>query len=42
VIDLRNIYQPQDMEAAGFLYHSIGRPAGEPPASRTAQVRVTA
>ena len=27
VIDLRNIYQPHEMEAAGLCYHSIGRPA---------------
>jgi len=27
VIDLRNIYQPQEMAAAGFSYLSIGRPA---------------
>ena len=26
VIDLRNIYTPQEMAAAGFEYHSIGRP----------------
>jgi UDPglucose 6-dehydrogenase len=26
VIDLRNIYQPREMEAAGLSYHSIGRP----------------
>ncbi len=27
VIDLRNIYQPDEMAAAGLVYHSIGRPA---------------
>ncbi|HVB16187.1 MAG TPA: nucleotide sugar dehydrogenase, partial [Stellaceae bacterium] len=27
VIDLRNIYQPDEMAAAGLLYHSIGRPS---------------
>jgi len=27
VIDLRNIYQPQEMAAAGLCYHSLGRPA---------------
>jgi len=32
VIDLRNIYQPQEMAAAGLSYLSIGRPA--PPARR--------
>ena len=26
VIDLRNIYQPHEMAAAGLCYHSIGRP----------------
>src|SRR5207244_319395 len=26
VIDLRNIYTPQDMQAVGLEYHSIGRP----------------
>ena len=30
VIDLRNIYQPQEMAAAGLCYHSIGRPAQRP------------
>jgi UDPglucose 6-dehydrogenase len=29
VIDLRNIYQPDEMIAAGLSYHSIGRPGGE-------------
>jgi UDPglucose 6-dehydrogenase len=27
VIDLRNIYRPQDMARHGFVYESIGRPA---------------
>jgi UDPglucose 6-dehydrogenase len=27
LIDLRNIYQPEEMREAGFTYHSIGRPA---------------
>ena len=26
VIDLRNIYNPQDMTRRGFSYHSVGRP----------------
>ena len=26
MIDCRNIYSPSDMAAAGFVYHSIGRP----------------
>jgi UDPglucose 6-dehydrogenase len=35
VIDLRNIYQPQEMAAAGLSYISIGRPAYlAPPALR--------
>jgi UDPglucose 6-dehydrogenase len=29
VIDLRNIYQPDEMIAAGFSYHSIGRPTSQ-------------
>jgi UDPglucose 6-dehydrogenase len=31
VIDLRNIYQPQEMAAAGLTYFSIGRPAQRAP-----------
>ena len=27
VVDLRNIYSPEDMAAKGFAYTSIGRPA---------------
>ena len=30
MIDLRNIYQPQEMEKAGFTYHSIGRVSVKP------------
>ena len=26
VVDLRNIYRPDEMAEAGFIYHSIGRP----------------
>ena len=26
VIDLRNIYRPEDMSAHGFIYESVGRP----------------
>jgi len=29
VIDLRNIYHPDEMIAAGFTYHSIGRPSSQ-------------
>ncbi|HTZ35601.1 MAG TPA: UDP-glucose/GDP-mannose dehydrogenase family protein [Stellaceae bacterium] len=32
VIDLRNIYQPEEMTEAGFVYHSIGRTTGKPAA----------
>lgn len=28
LVDLRNVYAPDDMERIGFDYHSIGRPAG--------------
>jgi hypothetical protein len=30
VIDLRNIYKPEEMLAAGLDYHSIGRPSSVP------------
>ncbi|MEQ8193687.1 MAG: UDP-glucose/GDP-mannose dehydrogenase family protein [Rhodospirillales bacterium] len=30
LVDLRNIYKPDEMAAAGFTYVSIGRPAREP------------
>jgi len=30
VIDLRNIYRPEDMAAYGFTYESVGRPMLEP------------
>jgi UDPglucose 6-dehydrogenase len=30
LVDLRNIYKPDEMAAAGFKYVSIGRPAREP------------
>jgi UDPglucose 6-dehydrogenase len=32
VVDLRNIYSPEEMAAAGFFYSSIGRPALPPAA----------
>jgi UDPglucose 6-dehydrogenase len=28
VIDLRNVYRPEDMTRQGFVYDSIGRPPG--------------
>jgi UDPglucose 6-dehydrogenase len=31
VVDLRNIYRPAQVAAAGFAYHSIGRAASLPP-----------
>ncbi len=31
MIDLRNIYNPEDMAAAGITYVSVGRPKTEPP-----------
>jgi UDPglucose 6-dehydrogenase len=30
VVDLRNLYEPTEMAAAGFRYVSIGRPEGRP------------
>src|SRR5262249_43219497 len=36
VVDLRNIYQPQEMLAAGLAYHSIGR---QPAIQRTIDLR---
>jgi len=42
VVDLRNIYEPDEMIAAGLSYHSIGRPGGEPIAEVPAGLRVIA
>ncbi len=46
VIDLRNIYQPDEMIAAGLSYHSIGRPVSglgdEPTGEVPAGLRVIA
>jgi UDPglucose 6-dehydrogenase len=39
VIDLRNIYRPEEMRAAGLQYHSIGRPAPLHPAERPVRLR---
>jgi UDPglucose 6-dehydrogenase len=33
IIDLRNLYEPEKMVAAGFDYISIGRPEAHPPAT---------
>jgi len=35
VIDLRNIYKPDEMIAAGLTYHSIGRPPASQPGDKT-------
>jgi UDPglucose 6-dehydrogenase len=29
VVDLRNVYRPEDMAALGFVYESVGRPADQ-------------
>jgi UDPglucose 6-dehydrogenase len=42
VIDLRNIYKPDEMVAAGLAYHSIGRPQDEPAAEQPVGLRVIA
>src|SRR5262249_25005229 len=31
VVDLRNVYNPEQVAAAGFAYHSIGRATALPP-----------
>ena len=40
VVDLRNIYQPEKMAAAGFTYVSVGRPTVAPVTERTAPIVV--
>jgi UDPglucose 6-dehydrogenase len=30
IIDLRNVYRPEDVTSRGFIYYSIGRPQSEP------------
>ena len=42
VIDLRNIYQPQEMAAAGLYYISVGRPPQLPESKTSTQVRALA
>jgi UDPglucose 6-dehydrogenase len=42
MIDLRNIYQPDEMAAAGFVYHSIGRAVAAPSAEASPNLRAIA
>ena len=42
IIDLRNIYKPEEMAAAGLTYHSIGRPSGESGGNSPAALRIIA
>jgi UDPglucose 6-dehydrogenase len=42
VVDLRNIYQPQEMADAGLTYHSIGRTIAEPPIDLSPTLRAIA
>jgi UDPglucose 6-dehydrogenase len=39
VIDLRNVYKPEEMREAGLEYHSIGRPPTAPPIEPAARLR---
>ncbi len=39
VIDLRNIYNPDEMTAAGLTYHSIGRPSRATSVKKSAGLR---
>ncbi|MBV8492199.1 MAG: UDP-glucose/GDP-mannose dehydrogenase family protein, partial [Alphaproteobacteria bacterium] len=40
IIDLRNIYKPEEMAAAGLAYHSIGRPLSPATAAAPPELRV--
>ncbi|MBV9584105.1 MAG: UDP-glucose/GDP-mannose dehydrogenase family protein [Alphaproteobacteria bacterium] len=40
IIDLRNIYKPEEMAAAGLTYHSIGRPLSPATAAAPPELRV--
>ena len=42
IIDLRNVYQPDEMAAAGFVYHSIGRSIAKPQAGSSRNLRAIA
>lgn len=37
LVDLRNIYRPEEMVRQGFRYHSIGRAASDPTVARLAE-----
>ena len=41
VVDLRNLYEPEKMAAAGFRYVSIGRPEGVPEIAQDPAHRAT-
>jgi UDPglucose 6-dehydrogenase len=43
IVDLRNIYRPDEMIAHGFVYHSVGRSSPtkkRPPSKRTAAAKI--
>jgi UDPglucose 6-dehydrogenase len=42
VIDLRNIYQPEEMALSGFVYHSVGRSTAAPTADSSPNLRAIA
>jgi UDPglucose 6-dehydrogenase len=42
MVDLRNVYHPQEMTDAGFIYHSIGRAMAEPSVGMTPNLRAIA
>ena len=42
VVDLRNIYKPEEMAAAGLCYFSVGRPPARPAEQNSAGLRVIA
>jgi UDPglucose 6-dehydrogenase len=42
IIDLRNVYQPDEMAASGFIYHSIGRSIAQPQAGSSRNLRAIA
>jgi hypothetical protein len=42
IIDLRNVYRPEDVTSRGFIYYSIGRPQSELPKGALGHVRTEA